>query len=107
MSSENDRESSVSRLKEGFSNSYVVEGAEMLLQKLTVVGISSNIPGDEIISVVCEKDEQLDQLDESGKALEVVKCWDVENIAGASQHKKVAVKCSPEIRSYIMKRNGG
>ena len=31
VSSENDKESAVSVLKEGFSKSYVVEGAEMLL----------------------------------------------------------------------------
>ena len=44
---------------------------------------------------------------ESGKTLEVVKCFDVKNNAGDIQHKKAAIKCSPEIRSYIMNRNGG
>ena len=42
--------------KEGISNSCVVDGAKLLLPKLTVVGIQSDIPGDEIISVICEKD---------------------------------------------------
>ena len=47
---EMDREGTVSRLKEGFSNSYVVEAAKMLPPKLTIVGIPLNIPGVQIIS---------------------------------------------------------
>ena len=45
----------------------------MLLPKLTVVGILSDMPEDEITSAICEKDEQLNQFVESGKTLEVVK----------------------------------
>ena len=86
MSSENDREGAVSRLKEGFSEAYVVEGAKMLLPKLTVVGIPSDIHSDEIISAMCEKDEKLNQLVDSGKTFEVVKCFDVKNNAGNIQH---------------------
>ena len=77
VSSENDREGAISRFKEGFSHSYVVEGAKIILPKLTVVGTPPDIPGDEIISVYREKDEKLNQLVESGKTLEVVKCFDV------------------------------
>ena len=66
----------------------MVEGAKMLLPKLTVVGIPSDIPGDEIISAICEKDEQLNQLVDSGKTLEVAKCFDVKNNAGDIQTKK-------------------
>ena len=62
VSSENERESVLSRLKESFSNSYVVEGAKMLLPKVTVVGITSGMPNVEIIAIICEKDEQLNQL---------------------------------------------
>ena len=88
MSSENDREGAVSRLKEGFSEAYVVEGAKMLLPKLSVVGISSDIPGDEIIRAIREKEELLNQLVEPGKTLEVMKCFVVKNNAGDLQHKK-------------------
>ena len=55
MSSENHREGAVSRVKEGSSEDYVVEGAKMLLPKLTGVGIPSDIPGDEVVSAICEK----------------------------------------------------
>ena len=55
----------------------MVEGAQMLLPKLTVVESPSDISEDEIISVVCEIDEQLNQMIDSGKALEVVKCLDI------------------------------
>ena len=72
VSSEKDRESAVTKLKEGFSESYVVEGAKMLLPKVTVVGIPSDMSEDEIISAICEKDEQLNQFVVSGKTLEVV-----------------------------------
>ena len=85
----------------------MVEGAKMILPKLTVVGNTSDIPGDEIISVICEKDEQPNQLGDSGKTLEVVKCFDEKIKAGGIQHKKAPIECSPEIRSYIMIRNGG
>ena len=53
VSSDKDRESAVTRLKEGFSESYVVEGTKMLLTKLTVVVIPSDISEDEIISAIC------------------------------------------------------
>ena len=39
----------------------------MLLPKLTVVNIPSDIPGDEIVSAFCEKNEQLNHLVESDK----------------------------------------
>ena len=88
VSSENDRESAFSRLKEGFSNYYVIKAAKVLLQKFIVVEIPSDIPGDEIVIVICKKKyEQLNQLVESGKTLEVVKCWYVKNNAGDIQHK--------------------
>ena len=61
VSSEKNRESAVTRLKEGFSESYGVEGAKTLQPKLTVVGILSDMPEDEIISAICEKNEQLNQ----------------------------------------------
>ena len=46
---------------------------------------------------------------ESSKTLEVAfaKCWDIKNNAGDIQHKKLAIKCSPEVHSDIMIRNGG
>ena len=59
----------MSRPIEGFSTSYVVKGAKTLLQKLTVVGIPSDMPENEITSAICEKQEQLNQLVESGKTL--------------------------------------
>ena len=77
VSSEKDRERADTRVKEGFSDSYVVDSAKMLLPILIVVGIASDMPEDESISAICEKDEQLNQLVESGKTLEVVKCFDV------------------------------
>ena len=55
----------------------MVDDAKVLLQKLTVVGISSDMPENEIISAICVKDEQLNQFLESGETLEVVKCWDI------------------------------
>ena len=55
VSSENGRDDAFSRLEEGLSNSYVVEGGEMLLSTLTVVGIPSDLPGNEFISDICEK----------------------------------------------------
>ena len=70
--SENDREGAVCRLEKGFSNSYVVEGAKMLVPKLTVVGIPSDILDDGITNAICEKDEQFNQFVETGKTLEVV-----------------------------------
>ena len=54
----------------------MVEGDEMFLPKLTVVGIMSDITGDDTMSATCEKDQLLNQLVESGKPLEVVKCFD-------------------------------
>ena len=66
LSSENDKESAVARLTEGFSGSYVVECAKILIQKHTIVGNPSDMPGNEIISTICEKGEQLSQLVESG-----------------------------------------
>ena len=99
VSSDKERESSVTILKEGFSESYVVEGAKMLLPKLTVVRIPSDMSQDEIIRAVCDKDEQLNQFVESGETLEVVKCFDVKNNAGDIQQKKTDIKCSPQIRS--------
>ena len=74
VSSEKDRDSAVTRRKEGFSESYVIGGAKMLLPKLAVVGIPSDIPEDEIISAIFEKDEQHNQIVESGKTLEGEKC---------------------------------
>ena len=65
VSSENDRESAVTRLKEGFSGSYVAECAKMLIQKPTVVGNLSDMPEDEIIDAICEKSELLNQVVES------------------------------------------
>ena len=94
-------------VKEGFSESYLVEGAKILLPKLTVVGFPSDMRDDEIISAICKKNEQLNQLVESGKTLEVAKCWDNKNSAGITQYNKIAIKCSPEIRTYIAIRNGG
>ena len=79
----------------------------MLPQKLSVVVIPSDTPSDEINSAICKKNERLNQLVESGRALEVVKCFDVKNTAGDIQHEKAAIKYSPEIRSYIMNRKGG
>ena len=55
VSSENDREGALPRLKESFSIYYVVEGTKMLLPKLTVVGIPSDKQGDKVISAICEK----------------------------------------------------
>ena len=40
----------------------MVEGAQMSLPKLTVVGIPSDMSEDEIINAICEKDEQLNQI---------------------------------------------
>ena len=60
----------------------------MLLSKLTVVGIPSDMPEDNIISAICEQEEHLNQLVESGKTLEVVKFFEVKNNAGDIQHKK-------------------
>ena len=77
----------------------------MRLPKLAVVGVPSDMLEDEIISDICEKNEQLNQLVESGKTLEVVKCRDMKNTEGDIQHKKFAIKSSPEIRSYIMNMN--
>ena len=74
----------------------------MLLPKYTVLGIPSDMSEDEIISAICEKDEKLNQFVESGKTLEVLKCFDVKNNAGDIQHKKAVIKYSPEIRSYIL-----
>ena len=85
-------------MKEGFSESYVVEEVKMLRQKLTVVGIPSSMLEDEIISVIYEKYEQLNQLVDSGETLEVAKFWDIKNSACNMQYKKVAIKCSLEIR---------
>ena len=65
------------------------------------------MPVDEIISATCEKNEQLNHLVESGKTLEVVKYFDAKNNEGDIQHKKVAIECSPEIRSYFVNKNGG
>ena len=65
VSSENDRKSAVTRLKEGFSGSYVAECAKMLIQKPTVVGNLSDMPEDEIIDAICEKSELLNQVVES------------------------------------------
>ena len=65
------------------------------------------MPEDEIVSAICEKDEQLKQLIESGKTLELAKCCHIKNSTGDIQYKKVAIKCSPEISSNIMNRNGG
>ena len=79
----------------------------MILPKLTVVGIPSDMPGENIISAICGKDEQINELVTSGKTLELIKCWDGKNNAGVMQSKKAAIKCSPEIRSYILNRNGG
>ena len=72
VSSENDRESAVTRLKLGFSGSYVVDGAKMLPSKFIVVGIRSDVSEDEIINVICEKDGQLNQLVGLGKTLKMV-----------------------------------
>ena len=36
-----------------------------------------------------------------------MKCFDVKTNAGDIQHKKSVIKCSPEIRPYIMNRSGG
>ena len=53
----------------------------------------------EIISATCGKGEQLNQMVDSSKTVEVVKCFDVKNSAGDIQHKKLIIKSSPEIRS--------
>ena len=55
VSSENDRERAVTRLIGKFSNSYVVKDAKMLLPQLPVVGFPSDMPGNEIVKVICEK----------------------------------------------------
>ena len=89
VSSENDREYAVTRIKEGFSDSYVDEGANMLFPQLTDVGISLDMPEDEIISPTCEKDDQFNHLVESGKTLEVVKCWDIKPALATSDTKKL------------------
>ena len=48
-------ERAVTRLEEGFSGSYVVDGAKILLPKLTVVGIPSYyMSEDEIKIPFCE-----------------------------------------------------
>ena len=89
VSSEKDRDSAVTRLKEDFSESYVVEGPKMLLPKLTVVGFPLDKLEDEI-SATCGKDEQLYQLIELRTTLVVVKFSDVKNCAGDMQKEKFA-----------------
>ena len=79
----------------------------MLLPKLTVAEILSDMTEDDIISAICEKNEQLNQLVVSSKMLEVVKCCDIKNNTVDIQHKQVAIKCSAENRSYIMNTIGG
>ena len=54
---------------------------KMLLPKLTVERDPSDMPENVIISAICEEDEQLKQLVESGKTLEVMKFWGMKNSA--------------------------
>ena len=55
MSSEKDRESAGTRPKEGFSESYKVEGTKMLLIKLRVVRNRQICQNHEVLSATCEK----------------------------------------------------
>ena len=67
----------------------MVEEAKMLRPKLTVVGVPSNMSEDEIISVICDKDERLNQLVESGETLEVAKFWDIKTALETCNTKKL------------------
>ena len=88
MSSENDKEIAVTRPKQGFNNYFKV-GVKMLLLKQTVVIIPPDMPNNEIISAICEKDLQLNQLVEQGEKLEVIKSWDLKYSAGEMQCKQI------------------
>ena len=55
VSSKKDRENAVTGIKEGFGDSYKFEGANMLISKLIVVVISSDMSKYDIISAIWEK----------------------------------------------------
>ena len=86
--SERDRESAFTRPKKGLSDSYKIEGAKMLLPKLIVLGIPSDMPNDDVISAIYRKNEQISQLVESSQTLEVIKCWDIKKNQGHAIQKK-------------------
>ena len=107
LPNETDHNIAIDNLKKVLPNSFNVERGKKLLPKLTVVGVPAEINENNIIKIICEKDDTINRLINEGEILDILKCWDIKNTSGEIESKKLVLKCSAVLRKYILDKNEG
>ena len=100
-------DAAVDRLGSEFSN-FSFEESKKLLPKLTIFNVPLDTTDESLVSAICSKDVFVDDCVSKHKDdFSVINSWDVKNQAGDITNRKVAVKCSPRLRNYIVNKNKG
>lgn len=82
----------------GADSNYVVSEPKKMLPKMTLAGISSSMPDDEIISSILNKNQKIKSLIDGGCILHLL----FTNTKPGAHTKSAVVKLSPEVRSSIV-----
>ena len=72
LPNETDHNIAIDNLKKVLPNSFNVERGKKLLPKLTVVGVPAEINENNIIKIICEKDDTINRLINEGEILDIL-----------------------------------
>ena len=96
----------VEKLSNEFSN-FTIEAVKKITPKLTVTNIPLHVTDDSFVSEICDKDPLIKSYIDDSDELTVINSWNIKNRSDKIVARKIAIKCSPRIRNYIMKRCDG
>ena len=96
----------ISSLRNEFSNFSVAE-SKKITPKLTIVNVPKDLAGNDLIEEICKKDAFIKNCIDRNEEFSIINSWDMKDRSGKISSKKVAVKCSPLIRNYIINDNSG
>ena len=97
----------VDNLRREFSN-FSVENVKMISPKLTIVNVPLDVANENLIPELCLKDPFIKNcVDDNSDELSIINSWDTKNRSGVVVARKVAIKCSPRLRNYIVNKCNG
>ena len=101
-------EKATNSLRDVFAENFSFEAPKRLLPKLTLAGVPRSIDDSRVIQCICDKDENIFEMVNSGEICEVIKSTEMRGRPGEnSLYKSVVLKCSAKVRNYVMNSNGG
>ena len=96
----------ISSLRSEFSN-FSVSESKKIAPKLTIINVPIDLNNNDFVKDVCKKDAYIKDCIERKEEFSIINSWDMKDKSGKNSSKKIAIKCSPAIRNYIIDDNKG